>query len=106
MEEGWGLTANTASKNEFGYYQLYGSDGTANLYEIDGKTMETTRKVAVKYAENFKSQSNLNELEFAKNHVYASVWNEDFIVKIDPQSGLILNTWNLKVLKDAERLFQ
>lgn len=78
------MTADRTSRDSEGYYQIYGTDGTENLYEIDGKTMETKRKVAVKYANSLNSQNNLNELEFAKGHVYASVWYQDFIVKIDP----------------------
>ena len=37
--EGWGFTADESSANENGYYTMYASDGTAQIFVIDGETM-------------------------------------------------------------------
>ena len=48
----------------------------------------------------------LNELEFVDGYVYANVWYSSYILKIDPDSGLIVNKWNIKTLADAEHAYQ
>jgi len=48
---------------------------------------------------------NLNELEFVKGHIYANVWYKDILLKIDPQTGEVVKSWDLSSLKATEVSF-
>ena len=50
-------------------------------------------------------QNNINELEFVDGSIYANVWYEDVILKINPSSGIIEQSWDISSLAEAERLF-
>ena len=45
---------------------------------------------------------NLNELEFVNGYIWANVFMKNFIVKIDPTSGLVVKVVDLSSLVDAE----
>ncbi len=74
--EGWGLT--TDGK------QLIASDGSANLYFLDGDLKEKKR-VTVKL--NGRPLKYLNELEWIDGKVWANVYTTDLIAIIDPSTG-------------------
>lgn len=76
--EGWGLT--TDGK------QLIASDGTANLYFMDGD-MKLDRKVLVKMGETPIRW--LNELEYINGRIWANVYTTDEIVIINPRTGKV-----------------
>ena len=78
--EGWGLTADNRS--------LIMSDGTDSLYFRDPISFETVRTVNVTL--RGKPLSRLNELEYIDGFIYANVWYEDYIVKIDPNNGTVI----------------
>jgi glutaminyl-peptide cyclotransferase len=93
--EGWGLTHD--DKN------LFLSDGTHVIRILDPETFETVRTISVFDAQG-KPMMELNELEYVKGELWANVWQEDFVVRIDPASGKLLGTIDLKKLvKDATR---
>ena len=75
--EGWGLTHDGQ--------KLIISDGTSTLYFRDPFTFAETGRVTVYQGE--KPVTNLNELEYIDGQVFANVWQRDYIVRIDPQSG-------------------
>ncbi len=83
--EGWGLTSDST--------QLIMSDGTDKLTFFDPETMKPFRTLNV--TENSLSRNNLNELEFINGFIYANIWTEDIIVKIDPKTGKIVGKINL-----------
>ncbi|MFW5686614.1 MAG: glutaminyl-peptide cyclotransferase [Halanaerobium sp.] len=75
--EGWGL----ANDGEY----LIMSDGSEYLYFRDSKSFEIEKKVEVTAAE--KKLKNINELEYHNGFLYANIWQTDYIVKINPESG-------------------
>lgn len=75
--EGWGLSNN----GEF----LIMSDGSENLYYRDPETFELVKKISVK--NNNQPVKNINELEYQDGFIYANIWQTDYILKIDAQSG-------------------
>jgi len=75
--EGWGLC--------FDGYRLYMSNGTSTLSVRDRDSFEEVDRLQVSL--EGRSPGALNELECAEGWVYANVYETDFIVRIDPQSG-------------------
>jgi glutamine cyclotransferase len=78
--EGWGMTND--GKN------LIISTGSSNLYFVDPSTFKILNQVSVN--DNYGPVSSVNELEYVKNVIYANVYETDFIIKIDPQTGNVL----------------
>lgn len=76
--EGWGLTTDGE--------QLIASDGSANLYFLDGSFAQD-RKVLVTYED--RPVRFLNELEYIDGKVWANVYTSDEIVIINPKSGRV-----------------
>lgn len=75
--QGWGLA--------YDGEHLILSDGSANLQFMDPETFAPQRKLEVRLAGNAINQ--LNELEYIDGEVWANVWQTDFILRINPQSG-------------------
>ena len=75
--EGWGLS--------FDGRRLIMSDGSARLSFRDPQTFDETGSLRVTL--RGLTFRNLNELEWAEDSIYANVWLQDVIVRIDPQSG-------------------
>ena len=77
--EGWGL----AWDGE----HLILSDGSASLQFIDPEGFAPVREIGV----TVRSQplAMLNELEYIDGEVWANVWQTDFIVRIDPATGVV-----------------
>ena len=88
-QEGWGLTNNGQ--------ELILSDGTSNLYFLDPASFRETRRVGV--YDNMGPRVFINELEYINGFVYANIWQTDFIVKIDPNSGRIVGRADLSDLR-------
>lgn len=84
-KEGWGLT------NDDKY--LIMSDGTNLLTFIDPNSYKTVKKIQV--YNNKEAVLYLNELEYSDGFIYANVWSTNFIVKIDPQTGKVLQKIDL-----------
>jgi glutaminyl-peptide cyclotransferase len=83
--EGWALTRNDK--------QLIMSDGTPYLRFLDPKTLAETGRIQVTL--EGKPLRNVNELEWVKGEIYANVWQTNWIVRIDPQSGRVVGRVNL-----------
>lgn len=79
FSEGWGLT--TDGK------QLIMSDGSSNLYFMDPQTFAEKGRIKVKL--NGKELNQLNELEYIKGEIWANVYQEDYIVIINPKTGVV-----------------
>ncbi len=78
--EGWGLTNDGK--------HLYLSDGTSTIRVLDPETFQQVRRIRVKQGR--RALEKLNELEFVNGEIYANVWYEDRIARIDPDSGEVL----------------
>ncbi|MFA4894414.1 glutaminyl-peptide cyclotransferase [Brevundimonas sp.] len=77
--EGWGLTHDAT--------RLILSDGTAALRFLDPRTFAETGRVPVTVQGRPLRQ--INELEWVEGEVFANVWQTDFIVRIDPATGVV-----------------
>ncbi len=77
--EGWGLC--------FDGRRLVMSDGTSRLAFRDPATFERTGGVTVEH--DGQPVRHLNELECVGGAVYANIWQEERIVRIDPDTGRV-----------------
>jgi len=77
--EGWGLT--TDGK------QLIMSDGTAQLRFIDPNDFSVKRTVSV--TEEGHAVPLLNELEMVQGEIFANIWGQGSVVRIDPNTGKV-----------------
>lgn len=89
--EGWGITNNGKD--------LIISDGTANLYFVNPVDFKINNTIAV--VTNEGPVDNLNELEYIDGFVYANVYQTNYIVKIDPESGHVVGKMVLENLLQA-----
>lgn len=78
--EGWGL-CNDAK-------HIIMTDGSERLYFRNPQTFEINRIVEV--YDNLGPITSLNELEYIDGKIYANVWQQNYIVVIDPNSGKVL----------------
>jgi len=77
--EGWGLC--------YDGKRLVMSDGSDALSFRDAETFAKTGQVAVRL--DGQPVYKLNELECVDGLVYANIWQDEFIVRIDPASGRV-----------------
>ncbi len=77
--EGWGLA--------YDGRRLIMSDGSARLTFRDPQTFDETGSLLVTL--RGLAFRDLNELEWVDGSIYANVWQQDIIVRIDPRSGEI-----------------
>lgn len=83
--EGWGLTHDAT--------RLILSDGTAALRFLDPQTLTETGRVPV--TAQGRPLRQLNELEWIEGEVFANVWQTDYIVRIDPATGVVTGVIDL-----------
>lgn len=77
--EGWGLT--------FDGSHLIMSNGTNELIYLETKTYRPVKRLYV--TANGRPLPQLNELQFIKGEIWANVWRSDYIVRINPITGVI-----------------
>lgn len=78
--EGWGITHDNEN--------LIISDGTDKLYFVHPGDFRLLKTVSV--YNHLGPVNNLNELEYINGFVYANQWETNYILKIDPASGMVL----------------
>ncbi len=86
--EGWGLTNDGK--------QLIYSDGSDRLFFISPEQHRITRAITV--TEDGKPVTRLNELEWIDGRIWANVWLTDRIVIINPASGDVEGSIDLRGL--------
>ena len=92
--EGWGLTSDGK--------RLIMSDGTAQLRFLDPATLQETGRITVTAGGQPVNQ--LNELEWVNGEVWANIWKEDRIARIDPATGKVTGWIDMRgLLSPAER---
>jgi glutamine cyclotransferase len=89
--EGWGLTQDGRS--------LIMSDGTAQLRFIDPEKLTEERRITV--TSNGRPVERLNELEYVKGEIWANIWYDDHIARIDPRSGAVIDWLDISSLARA-----
>lgn len=75
--EGWGITTNGK--------ELIISTGSSNIYFADPQSFKIIRQINV--TDNNGPVSALNELEYVNGFIYANIYETNYIVKIDPETG-------------------
>ena len=85
---------------------MYASDGTANIYVLDGETMTVIDTITVRDPRTHHKVIRINELEWVDGFIYANVWFKDVLLKIDPATGDIVQQWDLFPFRSAERAYQ
>lgn len=83
--EGWGITHDGQS--------LIISTGGSNLYWVDAETFKIIKTLGV--SDNYGYVDSLNELEWVNGFIYANKYLTDYILKIDPKSGLVVGKLDL-----------
>jgi glutaminyl-peptide cyclotransferase len=86
--EGWGLTQDGK--------EIIMSDGTPQLRFLDPETLKETHRIEVKL--RGRAVPNVNELEWVKGEIFANVWQTNWILRIDPNSGNVVGVVDLKGL--------
>ncbi len=89
--EGWGLTTD-------GVVMIL-SDGTDTLYIMHPHTMDVIRTLQVTW--NGNPVDKINELEYIRGEIYANIWFSDMILRIDPQTGLVLGQIDCSSLRSG-----
>lgn len=92
--EGWGLTYNGK--------ELIMSDGTNMLRFIEPETFQTTKLLPV-IDINFNPVHYLNELEYINGEIWANVWQSDYILRIDPETGKVKGIIDCSILRSQIR---
>lgn len=96
--EGWGLTNDGK--------HLIRSDGSNKLFFHNAENFSVEKTISVKYQQ--EAIMNLNELEYAEGFIWANIWHDNRIVKINPTTGDVVGVLNFSAitkelkLKDAE----
>ena len=75
------------------------SNGSDQIVYRDPETFEITKTIPVKDGEN--PIADLNELEYIDGVIWANVWRTNFIARIDPETGKVIDWLDLSEL-DAE----
>lgn len=92
--QGWGLTRNSS--------HIVMSDGTDSLRFIDPHSFEEIHSVAVSL--QGRGIRNLNELEWIEGTIFANVFQSNWIVQIDPDTGHVIGRIDFTgLLPDSER---
>ncbi len=90
--EGWGITSDGK--------KLIMSDGSARLYFLDPDTY--TQIGTLEVCDYYGQILYLNELEYIKGEIWANVYQEDFIIAIDPENGKVTKKIDLKGILDPK----
>jgi glutaminyl-peptide cyclotransferase len=89
--QGWGLTTIDD--------KIVMSDGSNILYFYEPDMFTVISKIEV--YDNEKKRDSLNELEYINGEIWANIWINDHIARIDPVSGKVLGYVDLKGILPA-----
>ncbi len=84
--EGWGITHNNK--------HLIVSDGTEYLYFYEPSSFTLVKQIPV--YNNLGTVKRINELEYINGYIYANIYTTDLIIKIDPNSGKVLENIDMR----------
>ncbi|WP_150290329.1 glutaminyl-peptide cyclotransferase [Sphingobium estronivorans] len=89
--EGWGLTQDGRS--------LIMSDGSAQLRFLDPEKLVEARRITVTW--NGRPVDRLNELEYVNGEIWANIWYDSHIARIDPRTGAVIDWLDIAPLLKA-----
>lgn len=75
-EDGWGVTLDKTNR------KIYLSDGSSSIHKIDQVSLEMEDCIPVTDQDG-NPVENLNELEFVNGFIWANIFMQNYIVKID-----------------------
>lgn len=78
--QGWGLANNGK--------HIIRSDGSHNIFFHNPETFAVERSITVQHKQ--EPIVNLNELEFAEGFIWANIWHDNRIIKINPTTGEVV----------------
>ncbi|CAN5694537.1 glutaminyl-peptide cyclotransferase [soil metagenome] len=87
--EGWGLTNDGSS--------LIMSDGTNRIRFLDPDNFRVNRTISVR--EGRTAVDRINELEYVHGEIYANIWHNERVARIEPQTGRVLGWIDLTGLR-------
>ena len=91
--QGWGLTDDGRN--------LYMSDGSDRIYVRDPRNFEVISTIDVK--DQGKAIIRLNELEWINGEIWANIWKESRIARIDPKTGTVKSWLDLtEIVENTE----
>jgi glutamine cyclotransferase len=79
IKEGWGICSDLT--------HLYISEGSNKLYQLNPVDWTVIRTISVN--EGGRAINSLNELEYIDGLIWANIWYEDFIIRINPDDGSV-----------------
>ncbi len=88
--EGWGITND---KNN-----LIISNGTNILFFYDPVSLKQVKKIVVSHDD--RAINLLNELEYINGKIYANIWKSNNLISIDPDTGKVVDWYDLSSLHD------
>lgn len=88
--QGWGLTHNNS--------ELIKTDGSNKVWFLDANNQQEKRSIQV-YTNKYPVD-NLNEIELINGKIYANKWQQNSIVIINPETGVVEGVANLNGLRD------
>lgn len=92
--EGWGLTSDGS--------HLIRSDGTNTLFFHQPEDFSLIKTLRIQ--KNNEEITRINELEYAQGFIWANIWYEDHILKIDPATGNVMAYVDLAAIKKTLNL--
>lgn len=91
--EGWGLANDGQS--------LILSDGSNKIRFLDSENFQVKKTIAV--LDGRAPVNEINELEYIQGEIYANIWHDERIARIDPQTGRVAGWIDLRgLLSPAE----
>ena len=91
--EGWGMTEDSTN--------LIMTDGTNKLTWIDPTTLQVIKTIDVTDENGPVLQ--INEPEFIKGFIYANIYGTNYIIKIDPATGLVAGKFDFITLVTEQK---
>ncbi len=95
MQEGWGLS-NTDNADE-----LMATDGSDQLFYLDCNN-NLKVKSRIKVTIKTRPVNYLNDLAWANGFIYANIYFNNSVIKIDPRTGVVLRAWDFTPLVNYE----
>lgn len=96
--EGWGLT------NDGTHLIMSSGNKNGEIVYRDKDTFKVVKTIVVKDAEGVPVEG-LNELEYHDGHIWANIYTKDFVVKIDAETGEVVDKADMTgLLKDTSML--
>ena len=92
--QGWGLA--TDGKH------LIRSDGSNQLFFHNAESFAVEKTITVKYKQ--EAITELNELEYAEGFIWANIWHDNRILKINPATGEVIGAMDLSQTANSLKL--